>query len=165
MGGAGTRSGRPPFRVGIAADHAGFELKQHLVRNLQEDGVELIDFGAAEFDASDDYPDYVIPLARAIARGEVDRGIACCGSGVGASVAANKVAGVRAALISDVFSAHQGVEDDDLNILCLGGRVMGPSLAWDLTKAFLSARFAAEERFVRRLHKIAELEGKQENKT
>lgn len=160
MAGGGTSAGRRPARVGIAADHAGFELKRHLARRLQDAGVAVVDFGATDLDPDDDYPDYVIPLALAVARGDVDRGIACCGSGVGASVAANKVAGVRAALIGDTFSAHQGVEDDDLNILCLGGRVIGLALAWDLAKAFLGARFAAEERFVRRLRKIAELERK-----
>jgi ribose 5-phosphate isomerase B len=151
-------------RLGIAADHGGFELKEHLVALLKEAGYEVLDFGAHRLTPEDDYPDFVIPLARAVARGEVERGLAICGSGVGACVAANKVAGARAALITDAFSAHQGVEDDDMNIMCLGGRVTGWALAWDLTQTFLQARFKAAERFTRRLGKIAEIE-KQEKPT
>ena len=109
------------MRVGLAADHGGFALKQMLAEQLQTAGHAIVDFGAFQLDSGDDYPDFVIPLAQAVAEGNVDRGLALCGSGVGASVAANKVAGVRAALIYDMFSAHQGVEDDDMNILCLGG--------------------------------------------
>ena len=111
---------RTPERVGVAADHGGFELKHHLVTMLQEASYVVIDFGDRCLTPDDDYPDVVVPLARAVARGEVDRGVAICGSGVGASVVANKVAGVRAFLIHETFSAHQGVEDDDLNMLCLG---------------------------------------------
>ena len=144
--------------VGIAADHGGMVLKGFLVAALETEGYRIKDFGAYEHREGDDYPDYVIPLARAVAKGEVSRGIAVCGSGVGACVAANKVAGVRAALITDVFSAHQGVEDDDMNILCLGGRVIGSHLALDLVKIFLSARFKKEERFQRRLDKVTALE-------
>ncbi|MEW6444309.1 MAG: RpiB/LacA/LacB family sugar-phosphate isomerase [bacterium] len=146
------------MRVGIAADHGGFALKKLLVGRLEQSGHTVTDFGAHTEEPDDDYPDFVVPLARAVARGEVDRGLAVCGSGVGACVAANKVAGVRASLVTDVFSAHQGVEDDDMNVICLGGRVVGHALAWDLTQAFLSARFAGRARFVRRLAKIAELE-------
>jgi len=112
----------------------------------------------------DDYPDYVIPLAKAVAKGKLKKGLAICGSGVGACVAANKVPGVRAALITDMFSAHQGVEDDDLNIMCLGGRVTGHALAWDLVRSFLKANFKGTERFIRRLDKVAALERKETEK-
>ena len=148
------------MRLAIAGDHGGFELKQVLSRLLDEAGHEVRDFGPASLETGDDYPDFVIPMARAVAEGEVERGIAVCGSGVGACIAANKVSGVRAALVHDVFSAHQGVEDDDMNVLCLGGRVIGFALAWDLVKTFLSARFVGHERFRRRLKKIKALEGK-----
>ena len=149
------------MRVGIAADHGGFELKVYLDTALKAAGYEVVDFGAHELVEGDDYPDFVVPMARAVARGEVIRGLAICGSGVGACVAANKVPGVRAALITDPFSAHQGVEDDDMNVMCLGGRVTGHALAWDLVQTFLSARFKGEERFNRRLTKISELETKE----
>ena len=137
-------------RIGIAADHGGYELKEHLVRMLRDAGNEVIDFGDREPKADDDYPDFVVPLARAIAGREVDRGVAVCGSGVGATVVANKVAGVRACLIHETFSAHQGVEDDDLNMICLGGRVVGHALAWELVETFLAARFSGAERHRRR---------------
>jgi len=146
------------MRVGIAADHGGFELKQKIAEALRAAKYEVADFGAFELVPADDYPDLVIPLARAVARKEVERGVAICGSGVGPCVAANKIPGVRAALISDVFSAHQGVEDDDMNLICLGGRVTGYALAWDLVQTFLQARFIGEERHRRRLGKIAALE-------
>ena len=147
------------MRLGIAADHGGFELKEQLKQELMTLGHEVVDFGASEYNPRDDYPDMVVPLARAVARGEVERGLAICGSGVGACVAANKVPGVRAALITDPYSAHQGVEDDDMNIMCLGGRVTCYALAWDLVQNFLKARFKGEARFKRRLSKVAELEG------
>jgi len=146
------------MRVGIAADHGGFELKEQLRQELKTLGHEVVDFGAHEYAPQDDYPDLVIPLARAVARGEVERGIAFCGSGVGACVAVNKVPGVRGSLITDPFSAHQGVEDDDMNIMCLGGRVTCYALAWDLIQTFLKARFKGAERFKRRLEKIKALE-------
>jgi ribose 5-phosphate isomerase B len=146
------------MRVGIATDHGGFELKAHLVEELKSMGHEVVDFGAFEYDKGDDYPDYVIPLAQAVAKGEVERGLAVCGSGVGACVAANKVAGARAALVHDIFSAHQGVEDDDMNIMCLGGRVTCYALALDLVRSFLGAHFKGEARFQRRLDKVASLE-------
>ena len=146
------------MHIGIAADHGGYDLKQDLIAELKAAGHEVTDFGNHRMDASDDYPDYVAPLAQAVARGEVARGLAICGSGVGASVAANKVAGVRAALITDAYSIHQGVEHDDVNVLCLGARVVGPALAHDLVFAFLDARFTAEERHERRLAKVAALE-------
>jgi ribose 5-phosphate isomerase B len=149
------------MRVGIAADHGGFELKVYLRTALKSAGYEVVDFGACEFVTGDDYPDFVVPMARAVARGEVSRGLAICGSGVGACVAVNKVPGVRAALITDSFSAHQGVEDDDMNVMCLGGRVTGHALAWDLVQTFLSACFKGTERFKRRLAKVSELESKE----
>ena len=149
------------MRVVIAADHGGFELKVQLTAALEAAGYEVTDFGAHELVSGDDYPDFVVPLARAVARDEVTRGLAICGSGVGACVAANKVPGVRAALITDSFSAHQGVEDDDMNVMCLGGRVTGHALAWNLVQTFLIARFNATERFKRRLAKISHLERKE----
>ncbi|MHB8858940.1 MAG: RpiB/LacA/LacB family sugar-phosphate isomerase [Thermoleophilia bacterium] len=146
------------MKVGIAADHGGFELKQRLKEFLLALDFEVVDFGADNFKALDDYPDYVVPLARAVAAGEVARGVVVCGSGVGACVAANKVPGARAGLITDAFSAHQGVEDDDMNVICLGGRVVGNALAMDLVEIFLTADFKDEERFRRRLLKVRELE-------
>ena len=149
------------MRIGIAADHGGFELKVYLTSALKAAGYEVVDFGAHKMVTEDDYPDFVVPMARAVASGEVNRGLAICGSGVGACVAANKVPGVRAALITDPFSSHQGVEDDNMNLMCLGGRVTGHALAWDLVQTFLGARFKGDERFKRRLAKIAELESKE----
>lgn len=149
---------KTPKLIGVASDHGGYDLKEYLVKMLRESGYEVIDFGDGEPKPDDDYPDYVVPLARAIACGEVDRGVAVCGSGVGASVAANKVAGVRACLIHETFSAHQGVEDDDLNIICLGGRVLGYALAWELVQTFLAARFSGAERHRRRPSKMADME-------
>jgi ribose 5-phosphate isomerase B len=146
-------------KIGLAADHGGFALKSAIIERLRTEGHEVLDFGAAALEPGDDYPDFVIPLARAVADGKVERGLAFCGSGVGASIAANKVAGARAALVHDVFSAHQGVEDDNMNILCIGGRVAGPALAWDLVRTFLAARYSGGERFERRLRKVAALEG------
>jgi ribose 5-phosphate isomerase B len=150
-----------PKRIGVAADHGGYELKEYLVRMLREAGHEVIDFGDRQPKLDDDYPDFVVPLARAVARGEVDRGVAMCGSGVGASVVANKVSGVRACLIHETFSAHQGVEDDDLNMICIGGLVVGHALAWELVQSFLAARFSGAERHRRRLAKVAELENRE----
>lgn len=152
------RQGKRKMRVGIAADHGGFELKEHLLPLLRRWGHEVIDFGAHELNQEDDYPDLVIPLARAVAHGEVARGIAICGSGVGAAITANKVPGVRAALITECYSAHQGVEHDDLNLLCLGGWVTGRALAQDLVSVFLEAQFSGRDRHRRRLDKIARLE-------
>jgi ribose 5-phosphate isomerase B len=146
------------MHIGIAADHGGFELKAQLTAALKAAGYEVTDFGAHELVTGDDYPDVVVPLARAVAKGEVARGVAICGSGVGACVAANKVSGVRAALITDSFSAHQGVEDDDMNVMCLGGRVTGQALSWDLVQTFLDAQFKGDERFRRRLAKVTALE-------
>ena len=130
------------MRVGIATDHGGFGLKEELVAHLRSAGHEVVDFGAHTLDPHDDYPDFVIPLARAVVAGTVERGVAICGSGVGASVCVNKVPGIRAALIHDHFSAKQGVEDDHMNVLCMGGRTVGPEVAWDLVQAYLSAATA-----------------------
>ena len=146
------------MRIGIATDHGGFELKQKLAARLQAAGHEIVDFGATVLDPADDYPDFVIPLARAVAEGKLERGIAICGSGVGASVCANKVKGVRACLIEDNFSARQGVEDDNMNLICFGGRIEGPELAWELIQTFLKAQFSGAPRHVRRLGKVAALE-------
>jgi ribose 5-phosphate isomerase B len=146
------------MRVGIATDHGGFGLKEELVARLRQAGHELFDFGAHSLNPDDDYPDFVIPLGRAVAAGEVERGIAVCGSGVGASVCANKITGVRAALVHDHFSARQGVEDDHMNIICMGGRTIGPLVAWDLVETFLEARFSNAPRHLRRLGKVAALE-------
>jgi ribose 5-phosphate isomerase B len=144
--------------VGIAADHGGFELKAFLAGKLRETGYAVTDFGDRQLKSDDDYPDFIIPLARAVSAGTVDRGVGICGSGVGAAIAANKVAGVRAGLIDENFSAHQGVEDDDLNMICLGGLLIGHALAWELVETFLAARFQGAERFRRRLAKVAELD-------
>jgi ribose 5-phosphate isomerase B len=148
------------MRVGIATDHGGFALKQELIAKLRSAGHEVVDFGALTLAPDDDYPDYVIPLCRAVAAGEVERGLALCGSGVGATVCANKIKGIRACLIEDHFSARQGVEDDNLNVICLGGRIEGPELAWDLAQTFLAAAFSQASRHVRRLRKVAALEEK-----
>ena len=146
------------MRVGIATDHGGFGLKEEFVAHLRAAGHEVVDFGAHALNPDDDYPDFVIPLVRAVAAGQVERGVAICGSGVGASVCANKVHGIRAAIIHDHFSAVQGVEDDDMNVICMGGRTVGPSVAWDLVQAFLGAKFTHAERHLRRLGKVAALE-------
>lgn len=147
-------------KVGICADHGGFELKEKIRSFLIENQFLPVDFGANHLDTNDDYPDYVIPLAKAVASGEVFRGIAICGSGVGACIAANKVPGVRAALINEHFSAHQGVEDDDMNLICLGGRITGYASAEEFVLTFLNAKFIGAERHIRRLRKIEALENK-----
>jgi ribose 5-phosphate isomerase B len=152
---------RTPKRIGVAADHGGFESKEYLVAMLREAHYEVVDFGDSQLNPNDDYPDFVVPLAHAVARGEVDRGVAICGSGVGACIAANKVPGVRACLIHESFSAHQGVEDDDMNVVCLGGRVVANTLALELVRVFLQARFGGAERHRRRLAKVAALESRE----
>ena len=146
------------MRIGIATDHGGYELEQQLADHLRKAGYELVEFGAHRLDPADDYPDFVIPLARAVAAGTVERGLAVCGSGVGASVCANKIPGIRAALIVEHYSAHQGVEHDHMNILCVGGRTVGLAVAVELVDAFLAAEFSQEERHLRRLAKVAALE-------
>ena len=149
------------MQIGFATDHGGYALKEPMLKALQDAGHVVRDFGAYHLNPEDDYPDFVIPLARAVAYGEVERGIAVCGSGVGASFAANKVAGVRSALIHESFSAHQGVEDDAMNLLCLGGRVTGFALAWEIIQIYLAARPLQAERFERRLAKVAAIECKE----
>lgn len=156
-----TFSPRAPTCIGIASDHGGHDLKQQVAGRLREAGYEVIDFGNGQPAPDDDYPDFVVPLARAVAGGKVDRGVAICGSGVGACIAANKVPGVRACLIHETFSARQGVEDDDMNMICLGGLVIGKAFAWELVNTFLAARFSGAERHRRRLSKVSALEGKE----
>ncbi len=146
------------MKLGIATDHGGFALKEELFSRLRAAGHEVIDFGAHALNPGDDYPDFVVPLAHAVSAGDVERGIAICGSGVGASVCANKIHGIRAALIHDHFSAKQGVEDDHMNILCMGGRTVGPEVAWDLVKTYVEAVYSTEPRHLRRLGKVAGLE-------
>jgi ribose 5-phosphate isomerase B len=146
------------MRVGIATDHGGFGLKEELLGQLKAAGHEVVDFGAHSLNSADDYPDFVVPLARGVAQGEVERGIAICGSGVGAAVCANKIIGVHAGLIHDHFSARQGVEDDHMNIICMGGRTVGPAVAWDLVQTFLAAEYSQAERHLRRLGKVAAVE-------
>jgi len=152
------------MHVGFATDHGGYILKEPILKALRDSGHEVRDFGAYNLNPEDDYPDFVIPLARAVALGEVERGIAICGSGVGASFTANKVAGVRSALIHESFSAHQGVEDDDMNLLCLGGRVVGFALAREIIQNYLAAQYVKAERFERRLAKVAAIECKEQIK-
>ena len=146
------------MRVGIGADHGGFDMKTQLAALLAQVGHRVVDCGNRTFDPDDDYPDFAIPLARAVAEGMLDRGVLVCGSGVGASVTANKVHGVRAALIHDNYSARQGVEDDNMNVLCLGGRTTGVAVAWDCVRSFLSAQFSGAERHRRRLAKVEQEE-------
>ena len=142
------------MKIAIGADHGGFPLKEELADILRQAGHEVEDLGAHRYDSQDDYPDFALAVARAVVDGQARRGIVVCGSGVGASVAANKVKGARAALCHDTYSARQGVEHDDLNVLCLGGHVVGIELAKDITKAYLEAEFSGEERHRRRLSKI-----------
>jgi ribose 5-phosphate isomerase B len=146
------------MRIGIAADHAGFVLKGNVAESLRGSGHDVVDFGAHQLNPDDDYSDFIIPLARAVAVGDILRGVALCGSGIGASIAANKVSGVRAGLIHDVFSAHQGVEDDDMNVVCLGGQVIGSALALELIETFLAADFRNITRHRCRLEKVHALE-------
>lgn len=149
------------MKIGIAADHGGYELKENLKVQLEKLYVSVSDFGAHSYDATDDYPDFAIPLAKAVGAGLVDRGIVLCGSGVGACFTVNKVKGVRAALLTETYSAHQGVEHDDMNVICIGGRVVGEQLAWEIVQAFLRAQYSGEERHQRRLDKVKQLEKEQ----
>lgn len=146
------------MKLGIAADHGGYLLKIEIAERLRALGHEVVDYGAHAHDPADDYPDFVIPMARAVSRGDVERGIALCGSGIGACVAVNKVRGVRASIIQDAYSARQGVEDDDMNVVCMGGRTMGIELVWHLLQVFLEAQFSGAERHRRRLAKVLEVE-------
>jgi len=143
------------MKVGIAADHGGYEMKQKIYTLLCATGHQVIDFGNLSYDRDDDYPDFAIPLARAVAAAVVERGVLLCGSGIGASIVANKIEGVRAAVCHDDFSARQGVEDDDMNIICLGGLTTGVAVAWNCVKSFLGAKFSGAERHLRRLAKVS----------
>jgi len=144
-------------RIALGADHAGFELKGIVARHLAEQGYTVFDLGTHSSDPVD-YPDFAAAVARAVADGRADRGIVVCGSGAGASIAANKIRGIRATVAHDTYTAHQGVEHDDVNVLALGSRVIGPALALELVDAFLAAKFSGEERHVRRMEKVKALE-------
>jgi len=147
------------MRIGVGADHGGFSLKADIIALLQKDGHEVIDVGAHTFDSTDDYPDFAVAVGKAIQRGEAERGILICGSGAGAAIAANKLRGIRAGVCHDTYSAHQGVEHDDMNVLCLGARVVGTEVAKELVQAFVGARLFTDPRFARRLAKVKALEG------
>lgn len=153
------------MRILIGGDHAGFHLKQEIARYLSEAGHEVLDAGAASYDPGDDYPDFSLAVARGVASGQAERGVIICGSGVGAAIAANKVRGSRACLCHDTYSARQGVEHDAMNVLCLGGRIVGAALAMEIVRAFLSASFSAEERHQRRLDKVLAAEAEAQLKT
>ncbi|MEK6280045.1 MAG: ribose 5-phosphate isomerase B [Acidobacteriota bacterium] len=148
--------------IAIAADHAGYPLNERVIAQLSKAGYEIIDLGTHVGTVEDDYPDYALEVGRAIQGGEAEIGILICGSGVGASVAANKMTGIRAALCGDTYSAHQSREHDDCNVLCLGARVTGPELALEIVHAFVAARFTGEERHQRRLAKISAMENSRE---
>jgi ribose 5-phosphate isomerase B len=145
-------------QIVVAADHGGFELKNKIIQWLNEKNYKVEDAGNVIFDPQDDYPDFAIKAAEMVSRKEVDKGIIVCGSGVGACITANKIKGVRASICHDIYSAHQGVEHDDMNVLCLGARIIGENLAKELVFAFVEAKFIQEERFERRLNKIKLLE-------
>ncbi len=147
------------MRIAIGADHAGFELKENVRAFLQKTGHEVIDLGTHNLDPVD-YPDYAEAVGRSLREGKAERGIVICGSGVGASAAANKIPGIRAGLCHDTYSAHQGVEHDDMNVLVLGARVIGPELAHELVRAFVNAQFTKEERHLRRLAKVNAIEAR-----
>lgn len=146
------------MRIGIATDHAGFELKEQMLKQLRDDGHDVIDFGAYQMSHGDDYLDYVVPLAQSVASGSIDRGVALCGSGIGASTCANKIRGVRAGLIHDEFSARQGVEHDHMNVICIEVRIIGSEAAWFLVQTFLTAMPSEDERHLRRLGKLANVD-------
>jgi len=146
------------MRIAVAGDHAGFELKELIVPWLRSKGNEVEDMGAHTFDAEDDFPDFAVLVADSVRSGKVERGVIVCGSGVGASVAANKVPGIRACLCHDTYTGRQGVEHDDMNVLCLGGRVIGIEVAKEVLTAFLAANFIPEARFKRRLEKTLQIE-------
>ena len=146
------------MKIAIGADHGGYPLNERIIEELRQAGHELIDFGTHDGSQSDDYPDYAVKVGAAIQKAQAEIGILVCGSGVGAAVAANKLAGIRAALCGDTYSAHQSREHDDCNMLCLGARVTGVELALEIVRAFVAARFTGEERHLRRLSKIAAIE-------
>ncbi|MDL1891780.1 ribose 5-phosphate isomerase B [Sphingobacteriales bacterium CHB3] len=149
------------MKIALAGDHAGFSLKQFLAAELKKEGHEIVDLGAHDESASD-YPDFARKIGKAVAAKEVERGILVCGSGVGACIAANKIKGIRAGVAHDTYSGHQGVEHDDMNVLCLGSRVIGVAPALEIARAFLAARFTNEERHIRRLKKILDIEQQQQ---
>ncbi len=146
------------MRIALACDHGGFPLKAAIARKLEKLGHEVLDQGAHQYDAGDDYPDFARYIGQAIQHGQAERGILLCGSGVGASIAANKMKGVRAAVCHDTYSAGQGVSHDDMNVLCLGARVIGEALAEELVEAFVGATFSGEARHARRLEKVLGME-------
>ena len=146
------------MKVALGADHAGFDLKQALLAYLNKQGYEVIDFGTDTDDMPSDYPDWAYKVGNAVASGQAERGVLVCGSGVGVSIAANKIKGIYAALIHDTYSAHQGVEHDKMNVICIGARVIGVELAREITRAFLNAKFSNEERHIRRFGKILAIE-------
>ncbi len=146
------------MKIAVACDHGGWALKEPVIQVLKQMGHEVLDLGAHEYDASDDYPNFARYIGQAIQHQQAERGVLICGSGVGACVAANKIRGVRASVCHDVYSAHQGVEHDDMNVLCLGARIVGVALAEELVRAFVNARFSNEERHVRRLEKVKAIE-------
>jgi ribose 5-phosphate isomerase B len=146
------------MKIAIAADHGGFPLKADIVELLQQVGHEPIDLGAHEYITGDDYPDYALLVGKAVQSGQAERGIVICGSGVGACIAANKMNGIRAGVCHDTYSAHQGVEHDDMNVLCFGARIIGVELAREIVLAFVSASFNAGERYQRRLNKVSQIE-------
>ncbi len=149
------------MKLVIASDHAGFPLKEEIREYLSKAGHELVDLGAYKVEPLDDYPDYAEKVGEAIRRGEAPRGILICGSGVGVCVAANKIPGIRAGMCHDTYSAHQGVEHDDMNVVVLGARIVGPALAYEVVDAFVKAKFiGTEERFVRRFRKVMAIEAK-----
>ena len=150
-------SDRFPIRVALGGDHAGFPLKQAVADHFASQLESLVDCGTHD-DSSCDYPDFAVAVAKQIAAGQVDRGVIVCGSGVGVSVAANKIPGIRAAICHDSYSARQGVEHDDMNVLCIGGRIIGSELAFEVVRAFLGARYQPAERHARRLEKVNEIE-------
>lgn len=146
------------MKIAVAADHGGFPLKNVLADHIRKLGHEVLDLGAHQYDKDDDYPDFARYVAQAIQHGQADKGLVVCGSGVGACVAANKHVGVRACVCHDVYSAHQGVEHDDMNVLCLGARIIGEQIAMELVEAYVNAVFSGEERHQRRLEKVIGLE-------
>jgi ribose 5-phosphate isomerase B len=149
------------MKIAVGADHGGFVLKQIVMEELKEMGHSIVDCGAPTLNPTDDYPDFSRAVGQALQRGDAERGVLICGSGVGAAIAATKMRGVRACVCHDTYSAHQGVEHDDMNVLALGARVIGDELAKEIVRAFISARFSGDERFQRRLNKVKEIEGEQ----
>ena len=146
------------MKLAIGADHAGFDLKGQIVPWLESTGHQVVDLGAHDLDPADDFPDFASAVARSVTGGQAERGVMICGSGVGASIATNKVSGIRACLCHDTYTARQGVEHNDMNVLCLGGRVIGIETAKEVIAAFIGAQFTPEARFQRRIDKVSEIE-------